>query len=197
MTEQTTPKTKAAPPPSSGKKKKRKKKKKTYKYQGYQAEVANEQALFQRITGEFLKNKYFYMKGGDVPRNMKPEQFDRKIIKQFKISFYRRKGVADVQYVRLGTAYLLVARNKGMLKNNGISGVIDVRENAVDMAQWRMKINKRKKLAIKEIKDGEETKRELKVKYPRGLTTYNQQSQKKKKKKKTTSKQPTSDKNLS
>ncbi|MGB5631159.1 MAG: hypothetical protein WBM86_00090, partial [Waterburya sp.] len=169
----------------------------TYKYQGYQAEVANEQALFQRITGEFLKNKYFYMKGGYVPRNMKPEQFDRKIIKQFKISFFRRKGVADVQYVRLGTAYLLVARNKGMLKNNDISGVIDVRENAVDMAQWRMKINKRKKLAIKEIKDGEETKRELKVKFPRGLTTYNKQSQKKRKKKKTTSKQPTSDKSLS
>ncbi|MDJ0592076.1 MAG: hypothetical protein QNJ72_19145 [Pleurocapsa sp. MO_226.B13] len=191
MTEQTTPKAKRAGakksqqnPPSSRKKRK---KKKTYKHRGYKPEAANEQVLFERITGDFLKNKYFYMKGGYVPRDMKPEQLDRQMIKQFDISFSNRKGSRDVQYVRLGTAYLLVARRKDILKNEGISCIFDVRENFVQMAQWRMRISKKKKLEVKEIKDGEEIKRELKVKFPWGLTNYNKQP----KKKKTKSKPPT------
>lgn len=174
MTEQTTANTQAAKTSPRKSSSRKKKKKKTNKYKGYHPEIANTEALFQRITGEFLKNKYFYMKGGYVPRGIKPEQFDRQIINQFDISFFNRKGSRDVQYVRLGTAYLLVARRKDILKNEGISCIFDVRENFVQMAQWRMRINKKKKLEVKEIKDGEEVKREFKVKFRWGLTNYKQ-----------------------
>ena len=180
MTEQTTANTQAAKTSPRKSSSRKNKKKRTSKYKGYHPEISNTEALFQRITGEFLKNKYFYMKGGYVPRDMKPEQFDRKIINQFDISFFRRKGSRDVQYVRLGTAYLLVARRKDILKNEGISCIFDVRENFVQMAQWRMRISKKKKLEVKEIKDGEVVKRELKVKFPWGLTNYNKQPKRKK-----------------
>jgi hypothetical protein len=108
----------------------------------YKAEVKNFEALMQRIVTEYLKYGYFYMKAGWIREEVIPKQFDRETVQKFDITFRNRHGSQDVQYVRFGTFYLLVSRRKHRLTNEGVRGVIDIRENYVKLNHKQMRIKK-------------------------------------------------------
>ncbi|RUT03658.1 hypothetical protein DSM106972_052970 [Dulcicalothrix desertica PCC 7102] len=108
----------------------------------YKAEVKNFEALMQRIVTEYLKYGYFYMKAGWIREEVLTKQFDRETVQKFDITYRNRHGSQDVQYVRFGTYYLLVSRRKHRLTNEGVRGVIDIRENYVSLNHKRMCIKK-------------------------------------------------------
>jgi hypothetical protein len=108
----------------------------------YKPEAKNFEAFIQRITTDYLKYGYFYIKAGSVPVETPLQQFDRGMVQKFNITYRHRHGSKDVQYVRFGSYYLLVARRKETLTSQGIKGVIDIRENYITLNQWRMRIKK-------------------------------------------------------
>jgi hypothetical protein len=135
----------------------------------YKPEAKNFEAFIQRITTDYLKYGYFYIKAGSVPVETTLQQFDRGMVQKFDITYHHRKGSRDVQYVRFGSHYLLVARRKETLTSQGIKGVIDVRENYITFNQWRMRIKKNALL----VEKGEKLQ-SYKLKPPHGFKDYHE-----------------------
>jgi hypothetical protein len=133
----------------------------------YKAEVKNFEALMQRVVTGYLKYGYFYMKAGWIREEVIPKQFDRETVQKFDITFRNRHGSQDVQYVRFGTFYLLVSRRKHRLTNEGVRGVIDIRENYVSLNHKRMRIKKNALL----VEDGD-NKQWYRLKPSHGFKDY-------------------------
>ncbi|MDZ4877018.1 MAG: hypothetical protein CLLPBCKN_006453 [Chroococcidiopsis cubana SAG 39.79] len=117
----------------------------------YRAEAANLQVLVNRIASDFLRLGYYYAKSGTIPKAVNPEDFDKEQIKRFRITFTDRHDDDDVQYVRLGKAYLLVARRKATLTKQGLSDVLDFRVSNIHIAHVCARIHKGRL----EVRDGE------------------------------------------
>ncbi len=78
-------------------------------------EATGVEGFVQRVV-VLAANKYYYWVSGTIPEDKNPEEVDRRLIEKYGLAISRSKrarqkkrGIASVQYIRLGRSFVLMA----------------------------------------------------------------------------------------
>jgi hypothetical protein len=110
----------------------------------YRCEATSLAGFVQQLAVAYLANGYWFYVTGEIPAHKDPAKTDRKIIEQYGIGISkwaraRRKkaGCANVQYLRLGHFYVILAtRGKHSFFEREQRRLKDVRETPIKVGGY-------------------------------------------------------------
>ena len=124
-------------------------------YRGpYRCVAVSIEGLVQQIAVSYLRHGYWWYVTGTIPPNKEPAEVDRKLIAKYGIdigererAFRKRSGQANMQYIRYGGFYVLLA-TEGMheFKSTEAESLRDARKSSILVPrQARMRGSRKRK----------------------------------------------------
>jgi len=119
----------------------------------YKPEVSSEEHFIKRVARDLIPHGYFFYVTGTIPTPKDVTKTDAKIISQYNITFSRstrsrrrKEGLANVQYVRLGRFFVIIATHGKGAFFEMEKGIQDLRNAPLNCGIYAIGLRKNKPL---------------------------------------------------
>ncbi len=117
----------------------------------YRYEVTSIEGLVQRVATHLLTKGYYFFVQGHVPEGKDPRALDQKLLSRYDVvktegARYWRKtqGLANIQYVRFGRAwYLLATHGDHFIRAGEAKNLRDARKAPIQLGPYSVYVKAR------------------------------------------------------
>ena len=110
----------------------------------YRCEATSIEGFVQQIACSYLRHGYWWYVAGQIPEGKNPHEIDAKLIAQYDIdrserrrASAKRRGEANMQYIRFGRFFLLMAtKGDHLFKESERGQIRDVRRVPIKFAGY-------------------------------------------------------------